>query len=396
MATENRIGNLDPVVSHAHFAAIVESSDDAIISKTLEGIITSWNQSAERIFEFTAQEAIGKSILIIIPPDRQDEEVRILEQLRRGERIKHYETVRRSKSGHPVEVSLTISPIRDASGTIVGASKIARDISARKMAQRQLDETQKKYARDLEKKVDERTAKLQGAIAELEAFSYSVSHDLRAPLRAMEQYAQALLEDYGDRLDETGTRYVQRIITSGEKLDNLIRDVLTYSRVIRSNVDFHPVEIAPLISDIIGHHESLEPSRAEIIIEKPLAAVLGNEVFLTQSLSNLLVNAAKFVAPGVKPRIVVRTEHLGPKARIWVEDNGIGIAPEYHARIFAMFERLDAQKAYDGTGIGLAIVRKAVERMGGSVGVESELGKGSRFWIELPEAAQGEAAKGSL
>jgi PAS domain S-box-containing protein len=396
MAAEIQIGQLDPVVTNAHFAAIVESSDDAIISKTLQGIITSWNESAERMFEYTAEEAVGQSILMIIPPDRQDEEARILERLRRGERIRHYETVRRAKSGHLLDVSLTISPIRDGDGTIAGASKIVRDITQRKLAQRRLDEAQKKYARDLEKRVDERTAKLQAAISELETFSYSVSHDLRAPLRAMEQYAEALLEDYGDKLDETGRRYVQRIITSGVKLDNLIRDVLTYSRVIRSNVDFHAMQIEPLIQEIVSHHEQLQSPRAEVSIERPLAPVLGNEVFLTQSLSNLLVNAAKFVLPGVTPRILVRTEPIGPKVRIWIEDNGIGIASEYHARIFAMFERLDTEKTYEGTGIGLAIVRKAVERMSGSVGVKSEPGKGSRFWIELPAAAQADAGRGSL
>ncbi len=366
-------GQLAAEQSLRYAAAIVESSEDAIISKDLNGIITSWNASAERIYGYTAGEAIGKSILMMIPPERHAEEAQILSRLVAGERIEHFETIRVGKNGRVIQISLTISPIRDAEGRIIGASKIARDITDRIENELALAEAQRKlraYAGDLEKKVQERTAKLQDMITELEGFSYTVSHDLRAPVRAMQQYAEAIIEDYGAKLDDTGRRLLGRIVNAGTKLDALIRDVLRYSRVVRANVEFHPVDLEAVVRDVSG----------------PLLPVLGHEVFLTQCLANLLGNAVKFVPPGRVPKIVIRTEERGDNVRLWVEDNGIGIAPQYQARIFGMFERIIGDQHYEGTGIGLTIVKKAVERMGGAVGVESQAGQGSRFWIELHDA----------
>lgn len=396
MAAEHNINQAAPVEINELLALIVENSDDAIIGKDLNGIITSWNRAAERIFGYTAQEAIGQSILMIIPEERREEETGILERVKRGERIDHFETVRRAKDGRLIQASLTISPIKNRDGRIVGCSKISRDVTEARLAQQKLEQANKKYARDLEKKVEERTASLQAALTELETFSYSVSHDLRAPLRAMEQYARVLMEDYGDKLDDNARRYLQRIIASGGKLDALIRDLLSYSRVIRSQVELRPMELEPLISDVLTENPLLQPPRTEVRMESPLAPVLGNEVFLSQCLANLLGNTAKFVPAGVDPRIRIRTEKRGHIVRVWIEDNGIGIAPEFHARVFSMFERLNAGTTYEGTGIGLAIVRKAMERMGGAVGVESEVGKGSRFWFELPEAAHAEKGRGKL
>lgn len=261
----------------------------------------------------------------------------------------------------------------------VGASVDVQDVvAAREVLAR--DHAQ------LEALVSERTSQLQEKIFELEAFSYSVSHDMRGPLRAMNAFSESILEDYRDKLDEEGVDMLNRIHKSSKRLDALIQDVLAYSRIAKTHVDFHPVALQPLIEEITEHYPDLKPPSALVDIRKPLPTVLGHETYLTQCLSNLLANAIKFVAPGVQPRITVRAEEQGDYVKIWVEDNGIGIDPSHFDRIFQIFGRVYSDKKYEGTGIGLAIVKKAVERMGGRIGVQSELGKGARFWIQLRRA----------
>jgi PAS domain S-box-containing protein len=370
-------------------AAIVECSDDAIISKNLEGIITSWNKGAERVFGYSEQEVIGKSITILMPPDRVNEEPGILARITRGERIDHYETVRRRKDGKLLHISLTVSPVRNADGQIIGASKIARDITEQKRAEEELRHAKNELAavnQTLERRVEERTASLREVIAQMEEFSYSVSHDLRGPARAMQGYAAAVLEDYGDRLDARGRDYVDRIIRGSTRMDRLIQDVLTYSRIARTEVRLQPVSLQKLVPEILQQY--VNSPRAETSIRNELHTVLAHEPSLTQAISNLLCNAVKFVAPGVMPKIQIWSERHGKNIRLWIEDNGIGIRPEHQRRLFGMFERVHQNQAYEGTGIGLAIVRKAVEKMGGVVGVESDGFTGSSFWIELPAAEQ--------
>ena len=368
-------------------AAIVESSDDAIISKNLDGIIQTWNRGAERIFGYTSAETIGKHITLLIPPDRHAEEVDILARLRRGERIDHYQTVRIAKDRRQIHVSLSISPLQNSAGVIVGASKIVRDITPEILSRQALEAAQKQLqeqAHELENRVQERTAQLQASVAELEAFSYTVSHDLRAPLRGMQQFAQILLTDHAAQLNDEARNLLNRIVASSARLDSLIRDVLAYSRVLRMPMDLQPVNLGRLVAQILDHNPALQEPAAQIRIRSPLSAVQGNEAFLTQCVSNLLMNAVKFVPRGVTPTVEVWTEKKESMVRLYVKDNGIGIAPEFHNQIFGMFQRLHTAKEFEGTGIGLAIVRKAVERMGGSASVESELGKGSTFCITLP------------
>lgn len=241
------------------------------------------------------------------------------------------------------------------------------------------------YATNLERTVAERTARLEETVSELEAFSYSVSHDLRAPLRAMQNYSQFLLEDFADKLNGEGKEYINRIINASSRLDRLIQDILTYSRATRGEITIQSIEPERLIADIIDHYPTLQEPRAHVIVQSPLLQVAAHEASLTQCISNLLVNAAKFVQQDVVPEVKIWTEINGSQVRINFQDNGIGIDSHYLSRIFKMFERAPRASGYDGTGIGLAIVRKAVERMGGSVGVESELNKGSKFWIQLPK-----------
>jgi PAS domain S-box-containing protein len=239
------------------------------------------------------------------------------------------------------------------------------------------------HAAELEQRVGERTASLREAIAQMEEFSYSVSHDLRAPLRAMNAYAQALAEDYGTRLDDTGREYLERIRRSSQRMERLTHDVLTYSRVAQSDVELREIELATLLRDVIGHYSELQPATADVTVVQPLIRVRAHESSLGQCLGNLLTNAAKFVDRGVRPKIRIWTELRGDRVRLWVEDNGIGIAPHHQTNLFRVFERAPTRLSYEGTGIGLAIVRKAVEKMGGRAGVESDGANGSRFWIEL-------------
>ena len=375
-----------PPETSQFLAAIIASSDDAIISKDLNGTITSWNPAAERIFGYSAEEMVGQSILRLIPCERRGEEEHILGLLKRGQRVDHFETVRLRKDGGLVDVSVTISPVRDVEGELVGASKIARDISAQKRAERDLLAVQKQlevYAQTLEMKVQERTASLQELVEELEGFSYSMSHDLRAPLRSMQGFARVLLEDHSEKLDALGKGFLERIANASARLDGLIRDVLTYSNVARADLRLESVDLQILLPDIISHYINFQEPQAEVEVRNPLSPVIANEAGLTQCLTNLLSNGVKFVAPGKKPKVRVWTEPRGETVRIWVEDNGIGIEPEHRDRIFGMFERLHSAELYEGTGIGLSIVRKAMVRMGGTFGLESTPNEGSKFWLEL-------------
>jgi signal transduction histidine kinase len=240
----------------------------------------------------------------------------------------------------------------------------------------------------LEDQVRERTAELQERNDELEAFGYSISHDLRAPLRAMQGFSQALLEDCADRLDGMGKEYAERIVAGSQRMDELIRDLLAYSRVSRAELQLVRVPLTPVAHSALAEMSgALRARQAQVRVEEPLPVVLGHPATLSQVLTNLLGNGLKFVPADRTPELVITAERRNGVVRIWVQDNGIGIAPEHQTRIFRVFERLHSTDDYPGTGIGLAIVRKAVERMGGQVGVESRLGQGSRFWVELQPAS---------
>jgi PAS domain S-box-containing protein len=362
-------------------AAIVEDSDDAIVGKNLDSIITTWNPAAERIFGYRADEAIGRPITLIIPPERVAEEETVLARLRRGERTTHFDTVRRTKDGRRIDVSITVSPFRDAKDRVVGASKIARDITERKRAEAEL----KQLYETLEERVVERTRQLEDINAELDAFGSSVSHDLRAPLRAMDGFATALLEDYGDALGERGQDYAQRIAEAARRMDLLIQDLLAYSRLSRGELRPEPLGLAEVVREALrGLETDIHARSATVEVAEPLGQVMAHRETLRSVVGNLVSNGLKFVSPGVLPRVRIRSEARDGMERLWVEDNGIGIDPRYHATIFRVFERLHGVETYPGTGIGLAIVRRGTERMGGRAGVESTPGAGARFWIELP------------
>jgi signal transduction histidine kinase len=207
---------------------------------------------------------------------------------------------------------------------------------------------------------------------------------MRAPLRAMHGFAEKLREDYaGKPMDAEAGDYLSRISRAAVRLDLLIQDVLTYTRVMRAEVPMQEVDLERLIADLVEAYPQWQAPNAEVRITGGLPIIRGNEALLTQCFSNLIGNAVKFVEPGVKPCVTIRAEPVGMQTRIWFEDNGVGIASENHRRIFRLFERIYPTSQFEGTGVGLTIVRKAVERMNGEVGFESELGKGSKFWIQL-------------
>jgi signal transduction histidine kinase len=240
---------------------------------------------------------------------------------------------------------------------------------------------------DLDRLVTMRTAELEELVNELEHFSYTITHDLRAPLRAMTGFAGLLADECTDMMGSNSREYLNRIITASSRMDRLITDALSYSQIVRHEMPLQPIDAARLITGMIESYPLFQEPKARIEIAADLPLILGNEAGLTQCFSNLLGNAVKFVAPGTRPHVRIGGERRGDRVCLWCEDNGIGIPADLQSRVFIMFQRLS--KDYEGTGIGLALVKKVVERMGGTVGVESEPGRGSRFWVELrsPDSA---------
>lgn len=379
-------------LAQRRLAAIVESSDDAIIGKNLDGYITSWNQGAERIFGYTAAEAVGQHITLIIPPERHDEEPKILARLRQGQRVDHYETVRLTKDGRRLNISLTISPIRNLEGNIVGASKISRDITAQKAAENAIREAQAQlqaYAATLEQRVADRTSKLEELNKSLEGLSYSIAHDLRTPLRAIQGLTEILLEDQATRFDEHGRRIADDIIRAVRRMDALITDLMSYGRLAHDELEVASVHSDEIIQQVLRNLQpDIVAAKATVEVGTDFPIFCAHRTTLEQVMTNLISNAIKFVDHSRKPKVkVYRAPASAPQfARLVVEDNGIGIKSEYIDRIYRIFERLHAGSRYPGTGIGLAIVQKGVQRMSGTTGVDSKPGKGSKFWIELPLA----------
>ncbi len=379
-------GRLQAEQAQQVLAAIVESSTDAILSKDLNGTILSWNQGAEHLFGYTALEAVGQSIHMLIPSPNRFDETLILEGIARGERVHHHETLRQRKDGKLVEVSLSMAPLRDASDNVIGASTIARDISERKKAEAGLLEAKDRLANqagELERLVAERTSELTETNKHLEAFVYSIAHDLRAPLRTLQGFSSLLLAEAAPALDERGRDFANRISHAAQFMDALLRDLLAFSRISQLHFELVPVPLESIVQTALSRLErEIQEKKAVIEVAGAWPGVLAHEATLTQVLVNLISNALKFVQPGTAPLVRLRGEDQGQRVQVWVEDNGIGIAPEHHEQIFHLFTRLGGD-AYPGTGLGLAIVQKGIERMEGRVGVNSALGAGSRFWFDL-------------
>jgi PAS domain S-box-containing protein len=367
-------------------AAIVDGSEDAIVSKTLDGVVTSWNRGAERIFGWTAAEAVGRHITFIIPRERWAEEDEVLARIRRGDRVDHYETVRVTRDGRSVDVSLTVSPLRDASGRIVGASKIARDVSERRRLEAERD-----HLLVLAEKAREQAEASNRMKDQLLAV---VSHELRTPLNSIVGWARLLQS--GGLADEQRRHALDVILRNAATQTQLVEDLLDLSRIVtgRMRLSFEPCGLADLVQ---GAVDTVRPAAGAkgITLDTRLqtddgVVILGHPDRLRQVVWNLAMNAIKFTPPGGRVEIAVTRREA--TADIVVSDNGIGIDPAVLPHVFEAFRQEDSSttRAHGGLGLGLALVKHLVELHGGQVSADSPgKGKGASFAVSIPLAPHG-------
>jgi PAS domain S-box-containing protein len=469
--------------------AIVDSSDDAIVSKDLTGTISSWNKSAERVFGYTAEEAVGKSVTMLIPSDRLEEEPDILARLQKGQRVDHFETIRRKKDGTLINVSLTISPVRDSAGKIVGASKIARDITEQKRVEAALQESEGRFRQladsmpqivwtsrpdgyrdyynerwyeftglprdvfgdagfepvvhpddavrwretwyscvksgqayrleirlrdrhnngwrwfmgralpvrdeggtivkwfgtctdiDGQKRVEE---ELRRANQDLEQFAYSASHDLQEPLRSIKIYGQLLASRHAEKLDGEAQEFLGFVTAGATRMELLVRDLLAYTQVTKLGAPEDPTDANEALAESLADLEAALASSGAEVTSDPLPSVCVHATHLKQLFQNLIGNAIKYRSPERKAQVHVSAQQQNGSWIFAVRDNGIGIEPEYKEQIFGLFTRLHTGAEFPGTGIGLAICQRIVERYHGRIWVESEPGQGSTFRFSIP------------
>ena len=470
-------------------AAIVDSSDDAIISKDLDGIITSWNKSAERLFGYTAEEAIGQPVTMLIPTDRLDEEPAILNRLRRGERVDHFETIRRKKDGTLMDISLTISPVRDRHGKVIGASKIARSITERKRWEAALVESEAKFRQladampqivwtarpdgyldyfnerwyeftgfarhvfgdeswerilhaenveecrkgwydavrsgkpykseyrfwdrrrrqwrwfmaralpvrnasgeivkwfgswidiEAQKRVED---DLRRANHDLEQFAFSASHDLQEPLRSVKIYSELLASEFGDAINSEARSYLTYLQNGATRMEMLIRDLLSYTQLVNFEKPTEPVDSGEVLASTLESIAGVIEKTGARITAEDLPPVTVHKTHLHQLFLNLIGNALKYRDPERVPTVRITAERQNGSWSFAIADNGIGIARQYTEKIFGLFKRLHTSDEYSGTGIGLALCRRIVERYHGRIWVDSEPGRGSTFRFTLP------------
>jgi len=365
-------------------AAIVESSDDAIVSKDLTGTITSWNQGAERIFGYTAAEAVGQPITVIIPPDRLDEEPKILDRLKRGERVDHFETIRMRKDRSLLHVSLTISPVKDAQGRIVGASKVARDVTDKVLQEDALREA---------------NAALQSANSDLQQFAHSASHDLQEPLRTVAIYSELLQTRFGGKLGPVGDEYIGYTVQGALRMENLLKGLRIYTQVSTpGHAAPEDIDAGEILKRVLVNLNVAITESGAAISHTELPRVRIYEFQLEQVFQNLILNAVRYRS-SLPPRIHVAAVRQAEEWLFSVRDNGIGIESQFKEHIFGIFKRLHTAAEYSGSGMGLAICQRAIERAGGRIWVESEFGAGSTFYFTIPcgkAAREGSPPKGVL
>jgi PAS domain S-box-containing protein len=382
--------------TQARLAAIVESSDDAIIGKSLEGIVTSWNRSAESMFGYTADEVVGKPIVIMVPPDRIEEEALIIERMGRGERIEHYETVRRRQDGTDVPVSVTISPIKEAGGRLIGASSIARDITEKKWAEetvrRQTVQLQE-HAESMRSANDElkrQRAALEAANKELEGFTYSVSHDLRAPIRTIHSFVRIIEEDHGGRLDPDLRRCLDIIAKGARQAGQLIDDLLEFSRLGRQALQRDRVNMVALVQEVVADLRKDHDAPRSSITVADLPPCFGDRRLLKLVWMNLLSNAFKYSQYRDHAQIDLgwrSSEASEERCTYFVKDNGVGFDMKYAHKLFGVFQRLHSKEEFEGTGVGLAIVQRIIHRHGGQVWGEGQVDGGATFYFALEGTA---------
>ena len=361
--------------SEARLAAIVASSDDAIVSKDLTGRITSWNAAAERMFGYTAAEAIGQSITIVIPKERLNEEVEVLSRIRQGLSVDHFETVRRHKDGHPIDISLTVSPILTTDGQIIGASKIARDITEMRR----------------QRAIVEEASRLK------DEFLATLSHELRTPLNTVLGYARMLRREDERMVGDVRERALAALERNADALTHLVNDILDTSRIVtgKLRLTLVPCALEGVLREAV---ETIQPAAdtkgvtVDVTIAPDLV-VMADRDRLAQVLWNLMSNAIKFTPSG--GRVSVRAERGRAGVVISVEDTGIGIAPHDLPQVFQRFWQAHngVAREFAGLGIGLALARYLVELHGGGISaVSGGLGQGAVFTVVLPVAPHGARA----
>jgi PAS domain S-box-containing protein len=367
-------------LAQQYLAAIVQNADDAIIAKNLDGTIVSWNPAAERIFGYTAEEMVGQSIMRLIPPELVEEERDILDRLRRGQRVDHFETTRITKSGKSIRVSLTVSPIRNDDGTIIGASKIARDITEKKLSQE----------REFEALEEARRARQEAEAASRmkDEFLATVSHELRTPLTSIVGWVRMLRS--GNLPADKVQQALEVIDRNVRSQAQLIEDLLDISRITmgKLRLDVRPVQPASVINaalESLRFTADARQIRVQTVLDSHAGPVAGDFERLQQVVWNLLSNAIKFTPKGGRVQVVL--ERVNSHIEIRVADNGSGITPEFLPYIFDRFSQAEGSttRSFSGIGMGLAISRAITELHGGSIAASSEgPGKGATFTVSLP------------
>jgi len=377
--------------SELSYRRLFEAAQDGILILDVEeGRVTDVNPFLCKLLGFSPSEMVGRTVGELSPFRDIVSNQAMLERLQEHGYVRYEDLPLETRDGRKIAVEFVSNVYQAGEKNVIQCN--IRDITERRKSEERLsnDATEirlasrilKTHAEDLEQKVAVRTLELQSTINELEAFSYTVSHDLRAPLRAMQGYTHALLEDFADKWGAEERDLLARINKAAERLDTLIQDLLTYSKVSKRRQAIVPVNLDHLVQDILTQYPTFQDAKLSFEVVRPLEPILGNESGLTQVISNLLTNAVKFVSPDRLQMIKIWTEAKEFTVRLWIEDNGIGIDSENHLRIFKMFEQVDG-KRFEGTGMGLAIAAKGVEGMQGSIGLESNLGSGTKVWIEL-------------
>lgn len=339
-----------------HWAAIVESSDDAIISKSIDGYITSWNKGAERLYGYTAEEAIGQPISILIPPEKKDDFPYIMKLLRQGKLVERYHTQRMTKDGRILDVSLTVSAIRDFHGNIIGVSKIARDITERVQAEKRRDE-----------------------------FVSTTSHELKTPITSLKAFAELLEQRINEKGYDELKLYIRKINQQTDKLTKLIEDLVELSRMQTGSlrIENKPFEFDPLVEEIV---ENIKMTMRHQVIQKGKTKkiIKGDRDRTGQAITNLLTNAIKYSPKADK--VIVTLKVRDESVMLSVQDFGIGVPKEFHEKVFELFFRITGpdEKTYPGMGIGLYLCKEIISRQGGKIWITSEKGKGSTFYLTLP------------
>jgi len=353
---------------HQQLAAIIESAADPILSKDLDGTIRSWNAGAARLFGYSADEIIGQSVTQLIPDDLLDDEAQL--ELADGGQVKPFDSMRRRKDGTLVPVSLQMSPIMDRSGRIIGASNIVRDITELKRIEAQL----RTIVVDLER-----------SNLALEQFASVASHDLQEPLRMVSSYTQLLEREYGAKLDANAREYITYAVDGAKRMQRLINDLLDFSRVGTRGKGVEPVDANVVLGAVRANLSVAIADANAVVSNEELPTVMADPTQLGQLLQNLIANAIKFRGTQ-SPHVFIRACEKPEEWVFSVRDNGIGIEPQYFERIFSIFQRLHVAAEYQGTGIGLAVCKRIVERHRGRIWVESELGHGATFFFSIARA----------